>query len=49
MYRYKIWVQINTQQTTTGYVYADSDYHAKLLAEATYGEGNVLNYTRIDE
>jgi len=49
MYKYKLWVRINAYQTLDTYVWADNDYNAKLLGEAQYGVGNVLNYTRIDE
>jgi hypothetical protein len=49
MYKYKLWVRINDYQTTETIIYANSDYDAKLLGEAQYGQGNILNYTRIDE
>lgn len=48
MYRYQVWVRINTYQTANTILYADDDYQAKMLAEAQYGSGNVLNYTRIN-
>jgi hypothetical protein len=48
MYTYNVWVRINQFQTVNVRVQADSDYSAKLIAEAQYGHGNVLNYTRID-
>lgn len=48
MYKYKIWVRINEFQTTNTFVWADDDYSAKMLAEAQYGTGNVLSYTRAD-
>lgn len=47
-YRYKVWVRINDYQTAETIVIAKNDYDAKMLAEAQYGAGNVLNYTRID-
>jgi len=47
MYRYKLWVRINQYQTVDAYVFADHDYQAKMLGEAQYGVGNVLNYTRV--
>lgn len=47
-YKYKVWVRINDYQTTETIVIAKTDYDAKMLAEAQYGFGNVLNYTRID-
>lgn len=49
MYKYQLWVRINDYQTANTIVYASNDYEAKLLGEAQYGQGNVLNYTRIDE
>ena len=49
MYKYAIWVRINDYQTANTFVWANNDYEAKMLAEAQYGTGNVLNYTRIDE
>ena len=47
MYRYNVWIRLNPYQTANVVVSADNDYQAKLLAEAQYGSGNVLNYTRI--
>ena len=49
MYKYAVWVRINDYQTANTFVWANNDYEAKMLAEAQYGQGNVLNYTRIDE
>ena len=49
MYKYAVWVRINDFQTANTFVWANNDYEAKMLAEAQYGQGNVLNYTRIDE
>jgi len=49
MYKYAIWVRINQYQTANTFVWADNDYAAKMLAEAQYGQGNVLNYSRVDE
>lgn len=49
MYKYKLWVRINSYQTTETIIFASNDYDAKLLGEAQFGVGNVLNYTRIDE
>ena len=48
MCRYKVWVRLNQYQTADVTINADNDYQAKLLAEAIYGVGMVLNYTRID-
>lgn len=49
MYKYAIWVRINSYQTANTFIWADNDYAAKMLAEAQYGQGNVLNYSRVDE
>jgi hypothetical protein len=48
MYRYKVWVRLNQTQTADVTINADNDLQAKMLAEAIYGVGMVLNYTRID-
>lgn len=48
MYRYQLWVRINAYQTANTIVYASNDFDAKMLGEAQYGAGNVLNYSRID-
>lgn len=49
MYKYSVWVKVNQYQTAFTFVFAQTDWEAKALAEAQYGVGNVLNYTRIDE
>lgn len=49
MYKYAIWVRLNDYQTANTFIWANNDYEAKMLAEAQYGHGNVLNYSRIDE
>lgn len=49
MYKYQVWVRINSYQTAHTVVWASNDFEAKMLAESQYGQGNVLNYTRIDE
>jgi hypothetical protein len=47
MYQYAIWIRINQLQTANTYIYADNDAQCRQLAEAQYGHGNLLNYTRI--
>jgi ethanolamine utilization microcompartment shell protein EutL len=49
MYKYAIWVRINSLQTANTFIWANNDYEAKMLAESQYGTGNVLNYTRVSE
>lgn len=48
MYLYEIWIRLNAYQTAHTRLYANNDIEAKMLAEAQYGQGNVLNYTRVD-
>ena len=48
MYTYEVWIRLNPYQTAHVRVQANDDYQAKLIAEAQYGQGNVLNWTRID-
>lgn len=47
MYIYEIWIRLNPYQTAHVRLQADNDLQAKMLAEAQYGVGNVLNYTRV--
>lgn len=49
MYKFKLWVKINDYQTAHTVVWASNAWEAKLLGEAQYGVGNVLDYTQIDE
>ena len=44
---FSVWVRLNAYQTAHTIVYADNAMAAKLLAEAQYGVGNVLNYTQV--
>jgi hypothetical protein len=48
MYKYAIWARISAYQTVNTVIFADNDYAAKQIAEAQFGTGNVLNYTRIN-
>ena len=48
MYTYTVWVRLNQLQTTNVRVQASNDLDAKMIAEAQYGAGNVLSYSRID-
>jgi len=47
MYKYKLWIRIDSYTTADAYIWADNDWQAKALGEAQYGVGNVLNYTRV--
>ncbi len=48
MYRYQLWVRLNSSQTAHTIIFADNDLQAKMLGESQYGSGNVLGYTRVD-
>lgn len=48
MYTYEVWIRLNAYQTAHVRVNANDDLQAKMIAEAQYGQGNVLNWTRID-
>ena len=48
MYKYKLWVRIDSFQTAETFIWANTDWEAKALGEAQYGKGNILNYTRVD-
>lgn len=47
MQQYRLWVRISQTQTTNTIVHADNALAAKQLGETLYGQGNVLNYTRV--
>lgn len=48
MYTYEVWVKIGNYQTAHVRINANDDIQAKMIAEAQYGQGNVLNWTRIN-
>lgn len=43
---YRVLVRLQNGTTTRIIVTAESDYAAKLIAEAQFGQGQVLHYTR---
>ena len=45
MNKYAIWARVNQLQTVNTCVWADNDAQAKMIAEAQFGVGNILNYT----
>jgi hypothetical protein len=49
MNKYTLWVRINPLQTAHTSVYASDAYQAKLLGEAQFGVGNVLNYVQCSQ
>lgn len=48
MYTYEVWIRLNAYQTTRVRITAGNDWECKMIAEAQYGQGNVLNYTQIN-
>lgn len=48
MYTYQVWIRLNQYQTAHVRVNADNDIQAKMIAESQYGQGNVLNWSRMD-
>ncbi len=49
MKRFQLWVRLSATQTTHTIVFADNAIDAKLLGEAQFGKGNLLNYTEVLE
>ena len=49
MATFSVWVRLNPYQTTHVLIQASHGYDAKLIAEAQYGQGNVLNYTEVNQ
>lgn len=47
MKRWQLWVRVSPTQTAHTIVFAINAFEAKLLGEAQYGVGNVLNYTEM--
>ena len=47
MKRYLLWVRLSATQTADTYVFANNEIEAKLLVEAQFDKGSVLNYTAI--
>ena len=49
MSTYRVWIRLNAYETTFVLLVAENDYYAKRLAEAQYGVGSVLGYTRVSD
>jgi hypothetical protein len=47
MKRFQLWVRLSATQSTHTFVFADNAIDAKLIGEAQFGKGNVLNYTEV--
>jgi hypothetical protein len=44
---FEVWVRLSPYQTTVIRITARDAYDAKMIAEAQFGVGNVLNYTEV--
>lgn len=49
MKRYELLVRVASSITSRTMIYASSAYEAKMLGEAQYGQGNILNWTELPE
>jgi hypothetical protein len=49
MKRFELLVRVGSGISVRTIVYASTPYEAKMLGEAQYGQGNVLNYTELGE
>jgi hypothetical protein len=49
MSRWQLWVRVSLTQTVHTIIYASNAIEAKLIGEAKYGVGSVLNYTEITD
>jgi hypothetical protein len=49
MKRWQLWVRVSLTQTVHTIIYASNAIEAKLIGEAQYGHGSVLNYTEITD
>ena len=47
MYKFKLLVRLPNGMTTTTFVWAENDYAARMLGEAQYGKGNIVNCTKV--
>ncbi len=47
MVQFRLLVRLSSSKTTYTIVVAPDAFAAKLLGEALYGKGNVLNYARV--
>jgi hypothetical protein len=47
MYTFEVWIRLNTYQTTRVRIQADNGNDCRLIAEAQYGQGNVLDYRHV--
>ncbi len=49
MKRYELLVRIGSGMTARTIIHASNAIEAKMLGEAQYGHGNVLNYTELHD
>lgn len=49
MLTFMCWVRLNQYQTTNVRIQASNSLDAKMIAEAQYGAGNVINCSQVNE
>ncbi len=49
MYKYSALIRLSNGSTAWTFVWASNDLEAKMLAEAQYGAGSVISWTRVSE
>jgi hypothetical protein len=49
MKRFELLVRVGSGISVRTIIYASSPYEAKMLGEAQYGQGNVLDYTELND
>ena len=49
MKRYVLLVRVASGISVRTIIYASSSYEAKMLGEAQYGQGNVMDYTELND
>jgi hypothetical protein len=47
--RYELLVRVASGVTSRTIVYASNAYEAKMLGEAQFGQGNILNWTELPD
>jgi hypothetical protein len=47
--RYELLVRVASGVTSRTIIFASNAYEAKMLGEAQYGQGNILNWTELSD
>lgn len=49
MQTFQVWIRVGNYQTTHIRMQAESGYMCQQMAESMYGQGNVINWTYVNE